>query len=568
MFLLKAQWMFLGLKAPVFSWVVSVCLIVYSVHVYRELRKASKNRQRALAIAEKKLASLRGKEPAEPGRGISRRMYDALASVFDDLPLLRTSWQAISSCIVVTDRGGEGGFFISEDVGKIMGGTRMIEDQSYGTAPTVISGVGLLATFLAILVALLDVRLTHDKVQGLDLLVQGLSGKFLSSVVAVACATMLIHVEKGLSRPVLERIASFTGTLRSLLPRIVQTQVLSDLYAEVTAQSRMMEAFNIDLFGSTRGQFALISESLSKVIALLQQMNDQLAVNEHIFNNLVNLENGAAAGDGVGSKVEHLTDVVSELTEKLEEHTGASTGSIEKTLAAITVNISDRVMDLSTQIAAVIEETSERSTSRVKDAIEQAGSLSSQGALHLAQLFERHSAELTKVEELRTLLDSTIKGFIASIDRYGRVTEDLQKVAAQVNTGVAALSQTSKSIRESGEAASRVSLAVSSQIESAKDFTQNQKEAWERIEASMHEYGKVFGTVEDHAGDLLAQIARHLEDYSGTTEKHFFNLSSVADNLISQATERLSASIDELAEQLDELHASMAGMARISRAAV
>jgi archaellum component FlaC len=64
----------------------------------------------------------------------------------------------------------------------------------------------------------------------------------------------------------------------------------------------------------------------------------------------------------------------------------------------------------------------------------------------------------------------------------------------------------------------------------------------------------MFQTVQDHAGDLLGQIARHLGGYSNVTEKHFSLLTSTADNFISQATGRLSGSIDELGEQLDELH--------------
>jgi hypothetical protein len=43
--------------------------------------------------------------------------------------------------------------------------------------------------------------LANNRIQGLDLLIQGLSGKFLSSVVAVACATTLVFFEKSLFLP-------------------------------------------------------------------------------------------------------------------------------------------------------------------------------------------------------------------------------------------------------------------------------------------------------------------------------------------------------------------------------
>ncbi len=641
MFLLKIQWELFGLKAPAFSWTVSICLIVYSIFVYETHRRASRNRQYVLAIADKRLKALRGMAPVHPGEGIARWIYDSISSAFDDLPLLQAPWQAIVSCIVVTDRDKENKFWVSEDIEQIVAATTMVDSQSYRTAPTVISGVGLLATFLAILVALLDVKLAQNRVQGLDLLVQGLSGKFLSSVVALSCATMLIYAEKGLSRPCAAGIASLAATLKGLLPRLVPTQILSDLHREMAAQAKMLGAFNVDLKGAvkdglkesigpaleslqkmaagqeelnrfvreeearkqeamnerlstvlqdfgqslgtsldkmaakfdealalnTHGQFGLISESLANAATLLQQINEQLVKNQYVLIDLVDLARNTTAGETAArqAQTEQLTNTVNELMARLQEKTGESMTSIDTTLAAITFNISDKVMELSTQMAAVIRETSEKSTSKAKEVMDQAGSLSSQSALRLAELLERHGAEMTRVEDLKNLLDSTIRGFVTSIDKYGHVTEGLQKVTSQVNTGIASLSQTVRSIKESQEGAARISVTLSDQIESMRGFSHNQREVWDRIQGSMVEYEKLFGSVEGHAGEMLGQIARHLEAYSEATEKHFSSLASAADSLVSQATGRLSGSIMELSEQLDDLHAALGGMARMSQ---
>ena len=83
MFLLKIQWQLFGLKAPAFSWVVSVCLIVYSIYVYGMHLMASRNRQRVLGLAEKRLVSVGAVASAQPGEGITRSFYDSIGSVFD-----------------------------------------------------------------------------------------------------------------------------------------------------------------------------------------------------------------------------------------------------------------------------------------------------------------------------------------------------------------------------------------------------------------------------------------------------------------------------------------------------
>jgi len=546
MLLLKIQWELFGLKAPAFSWLVSLFLILYSIYVYWGHRRASRNRQRVLAIAEKRLGSIRSMAPAHPGEGMARSIYDSLSSAFEDLPLLQAAWQAIASSIVVTRREEEERFWIGDDIGQILSGAGMIDNQSYRTAPTVISGIGLLATFLAILVALLDVRLVQNRVQGLDLLVQGLSGKFLSSVVAVACATILIHAEKGLSRPVRAAVASLASALRTLLPRLAPAQILSDLHREIAAQSKMFGIFRSELgqeiregvaegvrpalsdlkasldrtssgldetFVGTREHLSRASGSLVETAALLKKMNEHMVGKQGLFNDKVEraLETIAREAAGREARMEQLTHAVNGLAAKLQVP------------------------------------------------------LNSESTLHLSELLERHGAEITRVEDLKGLLDDTIRGFIASIEKYGLVTEGLQQVFSQVNKGIDSLGQTAKSITQSQEEASRVWHSLAEEIKSIRDFSQSQRAVWAGIQSAMVEYEKVFSTVEGHAAEMLAHISHHLQSYSEATERHFANLALAADNLVSQATGRLSGSIDELSEQLDDLQSMLGGTAHASQ---
>jgi|GEM_PF-973281 len=737
MFLLKIQWELLGLKAPAFSWIVSICLIVYSIYVYGMHLKASRNRQRTLGLAEKRLTSLGNEASALPGEGVSRSFYDSVASVFDDLPLLQPTWRAIASSVLVTDRDRKGRFWVSEDIEQVMASTNKVDRDSYRTAPTVVSGVGLLATFLAILVALLDVRLAQNRVQGLDLLVQGLSGKFLSSVVALACATLLIHAEKGLYRPYLAGIARLSAALKGVLPRLVPAQIMSDLRADMTAQARMFGSFDVDLKGAvkeglaenlrsavgalermaslqdelnrfvreneaqkqeamteqlksalrdfgqslgtsldrmaskfdealalnTHGHFVKISESLSNAATHLQKVNDQLVANQYVLIDLVELARATTAAETAARKAqsdhltatvgdvmakfqektaevmksidttmagvtlnisekvmemveltqaanaaetaarkaqsEHLTKTVGEVMAKLQEKTAEAVKSIDTTAAGVALNVSEKVMELSTHMATVIKETSERSTNKAKEAMEhisgkvlelstqmatviketserstnkakevvdRASSLSSKNAIHLTELLERHGAELTRVEELKDMLDRTIKDFIASIDKCSHLTDGLQHVTTQVNVGVASLGQAAKSIKEGQEAAARVSVSLSDQIESMKGVIRSHNEVWDRIRESMVEYERIFGAVEGQAGEMLGQIVRYLATYSDSTEKHFSSLTQAADTLVSQATGHLSGSIKELSEQLDYLHVTLGGLNRTSKA--
>ncbi len=596
-YLLKAQWELFGLRAPVFSWLVSAGLIVYCASIFLRQLQESKIRQRTVSVADRWLNALRPEHPAAQRRrnGISARSLKEIEKVFNNLPPLVTAWQTISSSMISrTDRSGEERFWIAEDIGAVFKESMASGSQSYRNASAIITGVGLLATFLAILVALLDVRLTHNRIQGLDLLIQGLSGKFLSSVVAVACATTLVFFEKGLFYPVTVRTLALGVTLRDLLPRLTPSQILLDSHKEIVDQlealrgrdaafafelsqglahtiepalDRMAVTFNESLTGAAQGQFGQMSESLGSTAAMLQQMNSQLSMTGNVMGELVDLATRTAANEAASrqTQIEQMTGAVGNLMGRLQDHTGESMGSMEKAMAAITLDMSSKMTDLSNRLSAVIEKTSERSTGSAREVLDQAGSLASRSTEQLAALLERHSAEMGRVDALREALDSTLRQFTSAIGRHNETTDGLSSLAAEVNRNISSLAGITQSVAESQEIAVRLLSSSSGQIERMQGFAREQEEVWQRIQASMTAYDAMFQTVESHARELLAQIARHLGGYSTVTEKHFTLLTTTADNFISQATGRLSGSIDELGEQLDELHNAVNKMAYASQ---
>jgi len=77
-----------------------------------------------------------------------------------------------------------------------------------------------------------------------------------------------------------------------------------------------------------------------------------------------------------------------------------------------------------------------------------------------------------------------------------------------VSAGITSLSQIAKSIRETQEVAVRISSSASGQIDSLKNFTENQQAVWGKVQTSMLQYENVFEKVEGHAKDLLTQIAQ------------------------------------------------------------
>ncbi len=216
-------------------------------------------------------------------------------------------------------------------------------------------------------------------------------------------------------------------------------------------------------------------------------MNSEFRLNGNVLNELMDLTKRTVTSETTNRKtnIEQMTGVVDNLMKRLQGHAGKSMGIMEKALAAMTCEISRKMTELSMLMTSVIEKTSQHSTGSAKEVLDRAGILTMRSAEQLAQLLERHSTVTAKVDDLKTALDGTLRQFATAIGHYGKMTEGLEKLATEVNAGIASLAQITKSVAESQQMAVRLLASTSGQIESLKGLSKEQQNAWERIESSM-----------------------------------------------------------------------------------
>ncbi len=100
--------------------------------------------------------------------------------------------------------------------------------------PGILTALGLLATFTAILIALsgvtYDVRNAARPVTGIDGLINGLSGKFLSSIVALVLSVIATLIEKKIcERRLYIQYERVLRRVREVFPFLSQSRILLDL---------------------------------------------------------------------------------------------------------------------------------------------------------------------------------------------------------------------------------------------------------------------------------------------------------------------------------------------------
>ncbi len=94
--------------------------------------------------------------------------------------------------------------------------------------PSLLTGIGLLFTFLAILIGLSKLHADGTHIVGIQGLINGLAGKFLSSIVGLVCANGFVFLEKSLVFRLTTLHEQFVATIDDLFPRKTMEQFLEN----------------------------------------------------------------------------------------------------------------------------------------------------------------------------------------------------------------------------------------------------------------------------------------------------------------------------------------------------
>lgn len=99
----------------------------------------------------------------------------------------------------------------------------------YRQLPSLVTGIGLLLTFLALFIGLGKLHAEGSQVVGIQGLINGLAGKFLTSIVGLIVANIFTFVEKPIVSRLLNAHQRFLGLIDQLFPRKTMEQMLEQL---------------------------------------------------------------------------------------------------------------------------------------------------------------------------------------------------------------------------------------------------------------------------------------------------------------------------------------------------
>lgn len=275
-----APWTLLGMTAPTAIWIGAGVLALFVLWQLDRLRRAVRWTRRLFNRAAQRVEAMQAQHPHRPNHGLALAAYDELSRLFKEpaFAVLVPAWNAYDVQVLL-QRSREGdderwapasadAAFSEEALGDAR-----INRSFYLAVPSLVTGVGLLLTFLAILIALLDVSVKENQVLGLEGLVAGLSGKFVSSVVALLLATVFLACERYLLHRVSPARLRLVRAIDGLVSRRTELAVLADLQKQFEEQSVAMRMLNTDLAPTLNRS---LSESMGPTLSRMAQTIDDL----------------------------------------------------------------------------------------------------------------------------------------------------------------------------------------------------------------------------------------------------------------------------------------------------
>jgi len=228
------------------------------------------------------IPSLRRPRVATTDTGSGRRDLDDLYRLDRLLraePPLAADWLSFRKTLVVEQPSWfmEPTVHSSKPAGECFSLERLyagrLDLRFYRQLPSVITGIGLTFTFLAILIGLSKLHADGSHIEGLQGLVNGLAGKFLSSIVGLVCANFFVFFEKSLFHRLDDDHRHYLILLDQMFPQAVQDR---SVQLPPPAFAKPLSVSQVPLMAATEGRLSTLDQRLEATVTALTTLSHSL----------------------------------------------------------------------------------------------------------------------------------------------------------------------------------------------------------------------------------------------------------------------------------------------------
>jgi hypothetical protein len=429
------------------------------------------------------------------------------------------------------------GWFITERPRNILTyeGTvgRHFHSTFFSSFPGLLTGSGLTLTFVAILLALHNVHYdeanAENPVSGMKDLINGLSGKFLSSIVALLLSIVFTLYEKGVARGLRSKYEQVITALSNSIPYLSPSRILLDIQRFAAKQTvsvsnissevvdRFVGAFNERVVpdlaaGMSSGvaekmqtEFRPTMERMTSTLEGLQtaivglESQKQESITGEIRNLLQSLET---------SLVQALSKMGTDFHEALAGAASREFGNVQGTLEATRQMLSDMNSQFGSMQAAfsrIIEKAEQTTSDQLRTGKEQTEALTALMNGLMLKLQETADQNLTSVRSQLTLVVSDLA------EKVGGLSKDM--MAAAENVAMQSHASAAQVLEQTGnwsEATAKRLEGLLANVEARTTDFQQASQALLQARSFLTDLINQNG----NALERMAEASRHIQAYS------------------------------------------------------
>lgn len=515
-FLIQSQEIY-GLQAPVLSWLAGFGVILYTAVHLVSLRWKVASLVGEYKAATASVEKLSRDNPLRAAEGLPFQVYDSLSQAIAPYPALRRAWQRYQSRKVIRRAADAEEQVWSSVSADVVFTESAIVDSAINRAfyvglPGMITGVGLLFTFVAILIALIHVKLVEGKITGLDLLIQGLSGKFVSSIAALFAATIFLGFEKRYWHRLSVKRSALVESIDGIVPYVSEGQVLADLSRDISEQSTAFRSFNADLAQKLRQSFSeSMGPTLVRMVTVIEELAQVLKAAE------------AQKQESITGSLEHLlTKLQDSLTQTLDQMSRSFRESISGGAMTEFKGVNESIAG-----AAKLLDSMNGQFQATQNALADVVQFAKASTSDQIALGNRQVEELTQV--LRGLMTEMEAKAGSSVNS---MSATLTAVVAALSSKVEALGdRMTASLGQSADAATGAARDVIDRAESWSTRSASQlAELLEAHESQLNRMTDLRKVLDDSLGGFLAALAQY-RNVNADVQKVTADFSALATSL-------------------------------------
>lgn len=414
-----------------------------------------------------------------------------------------------------------------------------INSEFFKHLPGVLTGCGIIGTFFGLIIGLhsfASIQLGNSQAtqQGLQLLMDSVSGAFTVSTAAIIAAMVITVIEKYL-------VKSLTADVQELVQAIDQ---LYDAGASEDYLARLVKASE-----DSSAQTRVLKDALVKELGDLLRELTAAQIK-------ASLENTGALGASIGQSIkDSLNEPMKTLGEIVKGASGDQSATASKLLQEVMTNFSQKLSDLFGSQISDINRLNQETSVSIKEAMVEiqklVSSLENSGQKAAEQMSEKMFAALEKMSAKQEAIDGQTAAFVNELKKI--VTEGQAESQQKMIETMSAMSeQITKLTGKMGEEQNAIHEKSQNREKEMSDRAQNIVSGMtDSVKSAVEEIAKASITMSDSVATLSRTTTSAIDRMNGGAE-----LIANASQEFSEAGKSVSGVLNQSSTLVDRITSS------------